>query len=127
MRCPGCGQEAGWLERCPYCGTLLPRVGGAAATAGSRRDRGSTWQATFRGKQGRNDGRPRDGGSSAGPGRRDRPVRSFWRNLLAALALAYILMPFDLRPDLIPVLGWLDDFLVGLLAWYLWRGRGQGR
>ena len=37
-----------------------------------------------------------------------------WRKALLLGAIAYAVMPFDLIPDTIPVLGWLDD--VGLLA-----------
>ncbi len=32
------------------------------------------------------------------------------------LAVIYILSPIDIIPDLIPVLGWGDDFIVGALA-----------
>ena len=32
------------------------------------------------------------------------------------LAIIYILSPIDIIPDLIPVLGWGDDFIVGALA-----------
>jgi len=32
------------------------------------------------------------------------------------LAVIYILSPIDIIPDLIPVLGWGDDFVVGALA-----------
>jgi hypothetical protein len=49
------------------------------------------------------------------------------RRALAILAaLLYVISPVDVVPDFIPGLGWLDDLLVlGLLAWYLTRGRGQ--
>jgi hypothetical protein len=49
------------------------------------------------------------------------------RRILAILAaLLYVISPVDVVPDFIPGLGWLDDLLVlGLLAWYLTRGRGQ--
>lgn len=49
--------------------------------------------------------------------------------MLAALALLYALVPFDLLPDLLVGWGWLDDlFLLGLV-WYLffWRGRRPTR
>lgn len=36
--------------------------------------------------------------------------------LVTVLALLYVISPFDLVSDFIPVLGWLDD---GLVAWLL--------
>ena len=37
---------------------------------------------------------------------------------IAVLALVYVVWPFDVVPDVIPVLGWLDDLVVGpLLMW----------
>ena len=37
---------------------------------------------------------------------------SFLTMAIILLSLAYIIFPFDLIPDFIPVLGWLDDGLV---------------
>jgi uncharacterized membrane protein YkvA (DUF1232 family) len=45
-----------------------------------------------------------------------------WRKALLVGAVAYAIWPFDLIPDTIPVLGWMDD--VGLLSFAIamvWR------
>lgn len=41
--------------------------------------------------------------------------------LLAAGALAYLLLPADLIPDLVPLLGWGDDLALLALAWWWLR------
>ncbi len=45
----------------------------------------------------------------------DRRVPLGLKMLLPA-ALVYIVLPFDLVPDFIPVLGWIDDLVVLLVA-----------
>lgn len=43
---------------------------------------------------------------------------------LLVASLAYILLPTDLLPDFMPLLGWIDDALVLLgTLWLLWKRR----
>ncbi len=37
-----------------------------------------------------------------------------WKKMLGVMSVAYAILPFDLIPDVMPVIGWLDD--VGFLA-----------
>jgi uncharacterized membrane protein YkvA (DUF1232 family) len=66
------------------------------------------------------------------PGLLPRFLSAFWRFLkdpgrglgskaFAVAAIVYALWPIDLLPDLLPLLGWLDDLgLVGIaIAWLL--------
>ncbi len=42
--------------------------------------------------------------------------------ILFLLALAYVVMPVDAVPDVIPVVGWLDDLgVVAIASAFLWR------
>lgn len=50
------------------------------------------------------------------------PAVSLWRKLMALWAVLYVASPLDLVPDVIPVLGWLDDVgVLGLVAWFFVR------
>lgn len=52
-----------------------------------------------------------------------------WMAVLAVVAWVaqafYVLFPFDLLPDFVPVIGWLDDLaaLVGLATTTVWMAR----
>jgi uncharacterized membrane protein YkvA (DUF1232 family) len=49
---------------------------------------------------------------------KDQPLKSqakWKRAIIAILAILYVISPLDLIPDVIPVIGWLDD--LGVLAW----------
>jgi len=42
--------------------------------------------------------------------------------IIAIIVLAYAASPIDILPDIIPIIGWIDDVLViilGVIAW--WR------
>ncbi|PIP38839.1 MAG: hypothetical protein COX19_10520 [Desulfobacterales bacterium CG23_combo_of_CG06-09_8_20_14_all_51_8] len=54
-------------------------------------------------------------------------MNPFWLILALILVLIYVLSPIDGVPDVIPILGWLDDsVLVGLLIYFLRYGRLPG-
>lgn len=42
------------------------------------------------------------------------PRVTLWRKLLALFAVVYLVSPVDAVPDVLPILGWLDD--VGVLS-----------
>ncbi len=51
--------------------------------------------------------------SNVGPYLRSKQV-PWWKKSLGILGVAYIVWPFDALPDLVPLVGWLDD--LGVLA-----------
>lgn len=42
------------------------------------------------------------------------PAVSFWKKALIVFGLIYLILPFDLIPPMIPVLGFLDDLILWL-------------
>jgi uncharacterized membrane protein YkvA (DUF1232 family) len=42
------------------------------------------------------------------------PRVPLWRRLAGLMAIAYFVMPLDALPDIVPILGWLDD--LGVLS-----------
>lgn len=64
-------------------------------------------------------------------------LRRAWQNpgtpwaarLLLLAGIAYVLLPMDLVPDVIPVLGWLDDLAIlpaAILLFRRWASRRAG-
>ena len=47
--------------------------------------------------------------------------------ILSVIALLYALSPYDLLPDFIPGLGWIDDFILLGLVWYFYYSGSAGR
>ncbi len=45
-----------------------------------------------------------------------RSTNTFWLWLILILAFLYLISPIDFIPDVIPVLGWIDDVVVALSA-----------
>lgn len=51
-----------------------------------------------------------------------------WQILVLGLVILYIISPFDLLPDIFPVVGWLDDLLALVGAyWYIMRLQAYAR
>jgi hypothetical protein len=51
-----------------------------------------------------------------------------WQILVWCLLILYLLSPFDLLPDVFPVVGWLDDLLaMAGLYWYFARWYDRAR
>jgi hypothetical protein len=51
-----------------------------------------------------------------------------WQILVLGLVILYIISPFDLLPDIFPVVGWFDDLLALVGAyWYFVRRRAYPR
>jgi len=50
------------------------------------------------------------------------PTVSKWRKAALLAGALYIISPLDTIPELFPVLGWLDDLLVGAITWKVLLG-----
>ena len=56
------------------------------------------------------------------------PSASLAGKVFVLFAFAYVIMPIDAIPDVVPVVGWLDDFGVAAMAMaYLGRVLGRYR
>ena len=48
---------------------------------------------------------------------------TFKSKLIVIIALLYILMPFDFVPDVMPIVGWIEDFIIGCLTFTYVNGK----
>lgn len=125
--CPHCGKLTDGAY-CSWCGTPLPRQ-----TASEVRE--TDHQEGFRGRissqeQAAGQGYRRGRGTPGPEGRigifswlgrllrymRD-PRVQWWKKALVVAAAAYVLIPIDFMPDLVPLFGWADDAVAIGLAW----------
>lgn len=129
VRCPRCREEVMLARSCPYCGAVVGEQadGDVPAQDGLADDDPAAGEG-FRGPLRAESGTKAEG--AAGP-RRMGPfalvtgtVRYLFdpkvpliRKFLIAGALAYLISPLDIVPDLLPVLGWLDDAAVAVALW----------
>lgn len=50
------------------------------------------------------------------------PAVATWRKAAGLVAAGYVLFPFDIISDFIPLVGWLDDVgVVGATAWLMMK------
>ena len=50
------------------------------------------------------------------------PAVALWRKASGLLAVVYVVSPVDVLPDIVPIIGWLDDVgVAGAIAWFLIR------
>lgn len=165
VQCPRCGEEILLATRCPYCGALAGGAGAvhqekARHGAESANPGEQTVYRVY--KMGEAQGAPTSETATRGRHSRFRPehaasarsVLGSWQRLkrwyrlyrdpaaprwlryLPLIAIGYLLFPFDLLPDVIPVLGWADDVAVIWIIWsvlthfldsYAHRSTRQGR
>lgn len=50
------------------------------------------------------------------------PSVSMMRKLVALIAVVYVVSPIDAVPDVLPIVGWLDDVgVMGAIGWFFVR------
>lgn len=55
------------------------------------------------------------------------PSTPWLARLIPVAALVYVVMPFDLAPDLVPMLGWIDDAMLVPIALAAFERVARGR
>lgn len=114
MRCPACSHEVGEASTCPACESPIPEP--QSHRNGATKPRGQ-----FRGRMDSRDASGRRGRVSLFQAAlmlsRD-PGASRLSKFVLWFAVVYIISPLDALPGgLIPVIGWIDDIIIGMLAW----------
>lgn len=43
-------------------------------------------------------------------------IEESWKLIVGFLSILYIISPIDFIPDVIPIVGWIDDLVVGIFG-----------
>lgn len=125
VKCGACGEQIALAKVCPYCGAAVKRGSAHAANGTSDDDRSHEERSRpktrgqFKGRVHEYEPAPK---KSTVLGRLARffldPRIPTKGKALVLAAFVYILSPVDLMPGgLFPLIGWVDDLIVALLAW----------
>lgn len=121
MKCSFCGKEIACAKSCPYCGGYSQ----AASVRNNTNNSHKTPRGIWRGRMSRGQANTGTSFNNLLPAIyryfRD-PKIPWWRKGLILAGVLYVFSPFDLIPEVLPPLGFLDDVVVATITWKILSG-----